>query len=81
MRHDAAIFHGNWSPDGLRVITSSMDGTARVWDISPATEPVAELRRQAEVLAAQRLDPVVGTVELTREEIRQRWLAKPPSPP
>jgi|GEM_PF-1131867 len=81
LRHDAAIFHGNWSPDGLRVITSSMDGTARVWDISPATEPVAELRRQAEVLAAQRLDPVVGTVELTREEIRQRWLAKPPSPP
>jgi WD40 repeat protein len=30
--HDNAVRHTTYSPDGLRIVTASDDGTARVWD-------------------------------------------------
>lgn len=78
LAHDSWVGWGCWSPDGLRVLTGSSDGTARVWNVGPATGPVAELQRQAEILSARRLDPTLGLIELTRDEIRQRWEAGHP---
>jgi WD40 repeat protein len=75
LSHNNWIGWGCWSPDGLRVLTGSGDGIARVWEVGPATGPVAELQRQAEVLSARRLDPTLGLIELTRDEIRERWEA------
>ncbi len=77
LRHERAVVFGTWSPDGRRVLTCSFDGTARVWDVSPDSSPLADLQRRAELLSAHRLDPNSGAVALTREEIRERWFAKP----
>jgi len=32
LQHDGAIASVKWSPDGKRLLTASLDGTARVWD-------------------------------------------------
>ena len=37
-KHTKAVFSGDWSPNGLRVVTSSNDGTVRVWDSSTGDE-------------------------------------------
>jgi WD40 repeat protein len=58
---------------GLRLVTASFDGTARIWDLSPDERPVEELRCLAELLACRRIDETGGLVELTPEELRVRW--------
>jgi WD40 repeat protein len=64
---------GTWRPDGQEIITSSYDGSARIWDISPSTEPLESLKVQAELLSASRLDPEIGPVSLTAREMNERW--------
>jgi WD40 repeat protein/tetratricopeptide (TPR) repeat protein len=52
MKHDASVVSAEFGPEGERVLTASMDGTARVWDArtaQPLTEP---LRHEAPVVAA-----------------------------
>jgi WD40 repeat protein len=34
--HDANVTGAAWSPDGTRIVTSSSDGTARIWDAQKA---------------------------------------------
>jgi WD40 repeat protein len=77
-----------FSPDGKRVITSSDDGTARVWDAetgSPLTEPVKLARK---VLSA-RFSPdgnriattaVDGTIGLWDARLRRLLPVIPPAP-
>jgi WD40 repeat protein len=71
--HENGLSEGNWRPDGQEIITSSYDGTARIWDISPSTEPLESLKAQAELLSASRLDPQIGPVSLTALEMNERW--------
>jgi WD40 repeat protein len=71
--HDRVVAGAAWRPDGREVVTCSLDGMARVWDVSPAVEPVAQLRREAELLSAHRIEPGIGTVPLTAEEMKERW--------
>lgn len=33
MKHKGSVTSAHFSPDGQRVVTSSRDGTARVWDV------------------------------------------------
>jgi WD40 repeat protein len=73
--HDNAVEDGQWTADGREVITVSLDGTARVWDVSPATAPLDELQREAELFSSHRLQPGLGIVPLTSAEIRERWEA------
>src|SRR5262249_23744223 len=40
MVHGDAIYDASYSPDGQRVLTTSTDGTARLWEL-PANEPLA----------------------------------------
>ena len=35
--HSDAVLAAAFSPDGRRVVTASLDGTARVWDLSGLT--------------------------------------------
>ena len=46
-----------WHADGRRLATLGKDGGARVWDLTPATQPVAELRTLAQLLSAHRMIP------------------------
>ena len=71
--HGGAVVFGAWSPDGEEVITACYDGTARVWEVAPATASLAELQRQAELLSGHRLEPAIGPVPLTAEELKARW--------
>ncbi len=36
--HGGAVFHAEFSADGRRVVTSSLDHTARVWDVESGAE-------------------------------------------
>jgi WD40 repeat protein/class 3 adenylate cyclase len=38
LRHDDAVTDGTFSPDGQRVVTSSFDHTARIWNVSDGKE-------------------------------------------
>jgi WD40 repeat protein len=75
--HAAQVPFGAWSPDGNEVLTCSYDGTACVWDIRPTSAPFSELKRQAELLSAQRLHEATGAVPLTTSELKQRWDSRP----
>lgn len=53
MKHNEAVFSAQFSPDGKRIVTTSGDSTARVWDAQtgePLTEP---LRHADKVWSAQ----------------------------
>jgi WD40 repeat protein/class 3 adenylate cyclase len=39
--HTKALWPGNWSPDGKRVVTASNDGTVRIWDATTGDELLA----------------------------------------
>jgi WD40 repeat protein len=75
LRDANAVTHGEWSFDEREVVTSTLDGSVQVWDVSPDHSPVAELERQAELLTSHRLDPKAGAVALTPAEMKARWQA------
>ena len=78
--HNHQVSAGEWSPDGREVITYSPDGTARVWDVSPTTEPLHELQREAELLSANKLRLGLGMAPLSVAEMQERWQAFRPRP-
>ena len=73
LRSSGTVTWADWSSDGREVVTSTYDGSVQVWDVSPVSSVVAELERQAELLAAHRLDPRIGPVPLTPAELTARW--------
>ena len=84
LRHSAPVTMAVFSPDdhlllttSSEIVTSSHDGTARVWDLRPTSVPVSEIRRQAELLSVHRLDDRTGAVPLTVAEIKARWNLEP----
>jgi WD40 repeat protein len=56
LRHQGAITSVDFSSDGLLVATSSADGTARLWQVAPASEPPAWLPDALEACSFQYLD-------------------------
>ena len=71
--HNHPIIWADWTPDGREIVTCVSSGTIRLWDVSPVSASLAELTRQAELMAAHRLDPIIGTVPLTPAEMKARW--------
>jgi WD40 repeat protein len=71
--HYNHIIWADWSPDGREVVTCVSGGKIRIWDVSPTTSSVMELTRLAELLAAHRLDPRIGTVPLAPVEMKAHW--------
>ncbi len=83
LRSDAAVNSAEFSPDGRRIVTASADGTARVWDITPASTKFPNwLLPLTEVISGQVLDEqsVLQPTKLNRlptiNQIRQE-LNKP----
>ena len=55
--HTAMIFHGNFSPDGRRVVTAgSFDHTAKVWDVATGDQ-LLEIRDSGEDLTQACFSP------------------------
>lgn len=77
LRHPAAVQHASFHPRGGRIITACADGGAYEFDITPDDRPVDMLLRQAEVLAAHRLDETGTLVPLRLEEWLQRANSEP----
>ncbi len=74
--HADVIRWADWSPDGREILTDTQGGTLRIWDVSATQAPVEELAREAELLAAHRLDEHLGAVPLTPQELQSRWEAR-----
>src|SRR5206468_4200771 len=51
LRHTGLVNGGQFSPDGQRVVTSSLDGYARLWD-SRSGQLMGELKHDAPVHSA-----------------------------
>jgi len=64
LRHENVVWSAVFNPDGTRIVTSSFDGTARIWDVHvskmTATELIAEV-------CSRRLR---GITTLSRDEMR-----------
>ncbi len=71
--HGSNIVWADWSPNGREIVTRVYGGKIRIWDISPGRESVEALTRQAELMAAHRLDARIGIVPLTPVEMKARW--------
>jgi len=56
MRHDAGIFCAQFSPDGKRVVTASVDKTARLWDGSSG-KPIGEPMKHEDVVFSADFSP------------------------
>jgi WD40 repeat protein len=52
MKHQGLVRSAAFSPDGLRVVTASADGTARVWDAESGKPVSAPLQHQGKVFSA-----------------------------
>jgi WD40 repeat protein len=50
--HSAEVMRAAFSPDGTRVVTASMDKTARVWDAATGSPLSSPFLHQAPVLSA-----------------------------
>ncbi len=64
-----------WHHSGASVITIGKSGDTRVWDLSPAGQPVAELKSLARLLSAHRILPgsESGIIPLSAEELSAAW--------
>jgi WD40 repeat protein len=60
--HDDYVNSAAFSPDGSRIVTASLDNTARIWDVRLETMPPKGLLEEA----CARL----GETKLTRDEMR-----------
>ncbi|HXJ58990.1 MAG TPA: protein kinase [Verrucomicrobiae bacterium] len=73
LRHESTVTWAAWSPNGQEVAVSTYEGSVQVWNVSPFRPAIDVLERQAELLAAHRLDPKIGPVPLTPAEMAARW--------
>src|SRR4029077_13044043 len=53
MKHDGAVLSAQFSADGQRVVTASLDGTARVWDAATGKALSEPMKHDGYVLSAQ----------------------------
>src|SRR6266436_4451025 len=73
MRHDAAVNSAQFSPDGQRVVTTSWDQTARVWDAASG-KPIGQLmKHESPVNSAQFSPDGQRIVTASRDATARLW--------
>jgi WD40 repeat protein/tetratricopeptide (TPR) repeat protein len=72
--HPGAVYHAAVSPRGGLAVAACEAGGAYLWPVPPPDpRPTDDLRRLAEVLSGQRLDPRLGPLPISHEEFAANW--------
>lgn len=71
--HDQVVFSGDFSSDGLRVITGSDDGTARIWDATTGEPLGPALRHEQGVLHVSFSPDGRRVSTASRDGLAQLW--------
>ena len=62
-----------FSPDEREIVTAGSDGTARVFAVAKAEEPVDDLVRLAQLLSGHQLDPAGALIPLDNQSLSNLW--------
>jgi len=73
LKQDDQVVRARLSPDEREIVTAGSDGTACVFVVSRADEPVDDLVQMAQLLSAHRLDPAGGLVPLDNHSLSNPW--------
>ena len=73
MRHDEAVFSAQFSADGQRVVTASLDKTARVWDAATGKAIGEPMRHEDVVISAQFSADGQRVVTASEDKTAQVW--------
>src|SRR5439155_17712669 len=57
LRTAGMVSSAGFSPDGQRVVVGDRSGTARIWDLSPAPQPLSEILLLTQAQTSRRIDP------------------------
>ena len=72
--HEKAVFWAAWSPDSKRIVTASVDKTARVWNADGSGEPVV-FRDHEEALRFAVFSPDGERILTFQDETARVWNA------
>jgi WD40 repeat protein len=75
LQHPTNLTRAIFSPDGRRVLTACIDGTARVWEFPRCDWPVEDLRLLAQALSGRSID-ATGNAVVLAPAVLQADLAK-----
>jgi tetratricopeptide (TPR) repeat protein len=67
------VIHASFSPDGRRVVTTSTDHTARIWELVPDNRPAEDLLLLAQLLARHKIDSSGSLTALETATLSNAW--------
>jgi WD40 repeat protein len=71
--HTAPLTTVSFSPDSSLLVTGTRDGCVRFWSLRPVSDSIADLQSMAMVYSGRRVDPGVGLVRLTPDQLRSAF--------
>ena len=76
LRHKGSVVSAQFSPDGTRVLTASLDNTARVWDARSGKALTEPLRHEGSVRSAQFSPDGTRVVTASDDKTARVWDAR-----
>src|SRR5438034_902809 len=68
------VSSAGFSPDGQRVVVGERSGTARIWNLSPAPQPLSEILLLTQAQTSRRIDPRTGgSTTVSVEQLERGW--------
>jgi Flp pilus assembly protein TadD len=73
LKHSQIVLDAALSPDSRRVVTASLDGPARIWELTSDERPVEDLILVAQLLAGYKVDDSGSLDPLETPELGRIW--------
>jgi hypothetical protein len=73
MKHEGPVYTAQFSPDGQRVVTASMDWTARVWDAASGKEIGESMKHGGPIISARFSPDSQRVVTASEDKTAQLW--------